>query len=141
MALSPRLSMDLSLTRIERTVGLSTQLSHPSQERGVKIDLRWQDHDSTTTLHLARREGLASYTPVQIEQEWRIDNRLTLRMDLGLQLPTQESTVMRMAGMKDRAGISLRYQASRIDQFTMEHWRERYKLQTGERWALAATRP
>lgn len=131
MALSPRLSMDLSLTRIERTVGLSSQLSHPSQERGVKVDLRWQDHDSTTTLHLARHESLASYTPVQIEQEWRIDNRLSLRMDLGLQLPTQESTVMRMAGMKDRAGISLRYQASRIDQFTMEHWRERYKLQTG----------
>jgi hypothetical protein len=131
MALSPRLSMDLSLTRIERTAGLSTQLSNPSQERGVKIDLRWQDHDSTTTLHLGRRESLASYTPVQLEQEWRIDNRLSLRMDIGLQLPTQESTVLRMAGMKDRAGISLRYQASRLDQFTMEHWRERYKLQTG----------
>ena len=63
MALSPRLSMDLSLTRIHRTAGLSTQLSNPSQERGVKVDLRWQERDTTTTLHLARRESLASYTP------------------------------------------------------------------------------
>ena len=38
---------------------------------------------------------------------------------------------MRMAGMKDRVGVSLRYQASRLDQFTVEHWQERYKLQTG----------
>ena len=131
MALSPRLSMDLSLTRIHRTAGLSTQLSNPSQERGVKVDLRWQEQDTTTTLHLARRESLTSYTPVQLEHEWRLDNRLTLRMDIGMQLPTQESTVLRMAGMKDRAGISLRYQISRLDQITMEHWRDNYKLQTG----------
>ena len=52
-------------------------------------------------------------------------------MDIGMQLPTQESTVLRMAGMKDRAGISLRYQISRLDQITMEHWRDNYKLQTG----------
>lgn len=131
VALSPRLSMDLGLTRIHRTAGLSTQLSNPSQERGVKVDLRWQEQDTTTTLHIARRESLASYTPVQLEHEWRLDSRLTLRMDIGMQLPTQESTVLRMAGMKDRAGISLRYQISRLDQITMEHWRENYKLQTG----------
>jgi len=131
LALTPRLSLDLGAQRIERVAGLTQQLSNPSQERSVRMDLRWQDHDSTTLLHIARRESLASYTPVHLEQEWRIDNRLSLRMDVGMQLPTQESTVMRMAGMKDRVGVSLRYQASRLDQFTVEHWQERYKLQTG----------
>lgn len=131
LALTPRLSLDLGAERIERMAGLTQQLSNPSQERSVRMDLRWQDNDSTTLLHIARRESLAGYTPVQLEQEWRIDNRLSLRMDVGMQLPTQESTVMRMAGMKDRLGVSLRYQASRLDQFTLEHWQERYKLQTG----------
>ena len=131
LALTPRLSLDLSAERIERVAGLTQQLSNPSQERSVRMDLRWQDNDSTTLLHIARRESLVGYTPVHLEQEWRIDNRLSLRMDVGMQLPTQESTVMRMAGMKDRIGVSLRYQASRLDQFTVEHWQERYKLQTG----------
>lgn len=131
LALTPRLSLDLGAQRIERVAGLTQQLSNPSQERSVRMDLRWQDNDSTTLLHIARRESLASYTPVHLEQEWRIDNRLSLRMDIGMQLPTQESTVMRMAGMKDRVGVGLRYQASRLDQFTVEHWQERYKLQTG----------
>ncbi len=131
MALSPRLSMDLSLTRVHRTADLSTQLSNPSQERGVKVDLRWQERDTTTTLHLARRESLSTYTPVQLEHEWRLDNRLTLRLDIGAQLPTQESTVLRMAGMKDRVGMSMRYRLSRLDLVTMEHSRDNYKLQTG----------
>ncbi|WP_231940699.1 tetratricopeptide repeat protein [Acidovorax sp. RAC01] len=131
LALTPRLSLQVAAERIERTAGLTQQLSNPSQERGVRMELRWQDNDSTTTLQLGRRESLAAYTPVHLEQEWRIDSRLSLRMDAGLQLPTQESAALRMAGMKDRVGASVRYQASRLDQFTAEHWQERYRLQTG----------
>ncbi len=131
LAISPRLSLQLSAERIERTTGLTQQLSNPSQERGVRMELRWQDNDSTTSLQLGRRESLAAYTPVHLEQEWRIDSRLSLRMDAGLQLPTQESAALRMGGMKERVGASVRYQASRLDQFTAEHWQERYRLQTG----------
>lgn len=131
LALTPRLSLNLGAERIARTTGLTRQLSNPSQERGIRMELRWQENDSTTVLHIARRESLASYTPVHLEQEWRIDNRLSLRMDIGMQLPTQESAVLRMGGMKERVGINLRYQMSRLDQFSVEHWRERYQLQTG----------
>ena len=133
VALTPRLSLDLGLSRTERVAGIPRLLQNPSNEQGIKLALRWRTQDSTTQLRLERRISMATYTPVQVEHEWRIDERLTLKMDVGLQLPTQESTVLRMGGMADRTGLALRYLVTRRDQFSAEHWQDRFRLQTGAR--------
>ena len=43
------------------------------------------------------RHSLDTYTPLQIEHEQRIDNRLSLRMGVGTDLTSQESIMLRTA--------------------------------------------
>ncbi|WP_232828859.1 tetratricopeptide repeat protein [Simplicispira lacusdiani] len=131
LALTPRLFLDLRLLHIDRRARLPQTVYDPSPEDALQAELRWLHAHGSTVLRIARRESLAGYNSLQAEQEWRLDNRLTLRLDLGKQLPTQESLVLRMGGMKDRLGASLRYQPTRLDQFAVEHWRDKYQLQTG----------
>ncbi|MDY0105478.1 MAG: tetratricopeptide repeat protein [Giesbergeria sp.] len=133
LAITPRLFMDLRLLHIDRRARMPQTVYNPSPEDALHAELRWQDTNGSTLLRIARRESLTGYTPLQLEQEWRLDNRLTLRLDVGTQLPTQESLVLRMGGMKDHLGASLRYQPTRLDQFVAEHWRDHYQLQTGGR--------
>ena len=131
LALSPRLFLDLKLQNIDRRARSPQTVYQPSSEDAVQAQLRWQHNNASTLVRIARRESLTGYTPLQLEQELRLDDRLALRLDWGTQLPSQESLVLRMGGMKDRLGSSLRYQATRLDQFVVEHWRDKYQLQTG----------
>ena len=131
IALTPRMALDLNFTSISRNATRDTVIYQPPHERGVEAQFRWRHPDGETTLTAGRRESFQVYTPLQIEHEQRIDNRLTLRMDVGMEMPSQESLALRVAGMKNRAGVSLRYQATRLDQVTVMHWAERYRLQTG----------
>lgn len=133
LALTPRLFLDLRLLHIDRRARVPQTVYDPSPEDALQAELRWQYPNGSTLARISRRESLTGYTPLQLEQEWRLDNRLTLRVDLGTQLPTQESLVLRMGGMKDRLGSNLRYQPTRQDQFIIEHWRDQYQLQTGGR--------
>ena len=131
LALTPRLFMDLRVLHIDRTVRNAQTVYNPSSEDAVQAELGWLHTNGSTLLRAARRESLKSYTPLQIEHELRLDNRLTLRLDAGTNLPTQDSLVLRMGGMKDRLGASLRYQPTRLDQILVEHWVDKYYLQTG----------
>jgi len=131
LALTPRLFLDLRLLHIDRRVRFPQTVYNPSHEDALQAELRWQYAQGSTLVRIARRESLTGFNPLQVEQELRLDNRLTLRLDLGTQLPTQESLVLRMGGMKNRLGTSLRYQPTRLDQFVVEHWHDKYQLQTG----------
>ena len=131
LALNPRLFLDLKLQNIDRRAPAPQTVYNPSPENALQAELRWLHNNGSTLVRLARRESLTGYTPLQLEQELRLDDRLALRLDLGTQLPTQESLVLRMGGMKNRLGASLRYQPTRLDQFVIEHWRDKYQLQTG----------
>ena len=142
MALSPRLSMDLSLTRIHPRLGLSAQLSNPSQEQGgVKVIRAGRNGTLPPSLHLARQV-----------RAWRTATPRSARTRMAPGQPPdaahghrhatadpERAPMLRMAGMKDRAGISMRYQISRLDQITMEHWRD--KLQTADRWCTGHGSP
>ncbi len=131
IAMTPRLSLDLDFASIRRNATSETVVFEPPNERGLEAVLRWRHPDGETLLRAGHRESFKTYTPLQIEHEQRIDNRLTLRMDLGMELQSQDSLALRIAGMKDRAGASLRYQATRQDQVLAMLWAERYRLQTG----------
>ncbi|SFD33502.1 tetratricopeptide repeat protein [Paracidovorax konjaci] len=131
IAFSPRLALDMDFASIRRTSSNPLTVVNPPDESVFDARLHWRHPDGETTLRAGRRVSFQVYTPVQIEHEQRIDNRLSLRMELGMQLPSQESLALRIAGMKQRAGASLRYQATRQDRFMVEYAAERYRLQTG----------
>jgi polysaccharide biosynthesis protein PelB len=130
--LAPSRSLGLKLLNTQRQSNERRALRDPSQEQAAYGSLRWQYRSgSSTVLQLGWRDSLASSVPLQLEHVQRLDNRLSLHLDLGSQLPTQESLVLRMGGMKDRLGMGLRYQATRLDHVMLSHWREKYALQTG----------
>ena len=131
LAIDPRLSLDFDWGRLKRSVRDNNVALNVPSEKFFAARLNWRHPNGETTFMAAQRDSLAPYTPLQIEHEQRIDNRLSLRLGLGTQLPTQESLPLRVAGMKDRASLSLRYRPTRLDQIVLEHWREQYQLQTG----------
>jgi hypothetical protein len=131
IAFNPRLALDLEFASIRRRSSDPLVVVNPPDESVFDARLHWRHPDGETTLRAGRRVSFQAYTPVQIEHEQRIDNRLTLRMELGFQLPSQESLALRIAGMKNRAGVSVRYQATRLDRFSIEYANDRYRLQTG----------
>lgn len=131
LAISPRLSLDLNLTQVRRWASSDTAVFQPPQERGIDAELRWRHREGETLFRAGRRESDRAYTPLSIEHEERIDNRLSLRFDAGSDLPSQDSLALRIAGMKDRVGLSMRYQATRQDEFVLSQFAERYQLQTG----------
>jgi len=131
LALSPRLSLDLNLVQTSRWASRDNAVFQPPQERGIDAELRWRHRDGETLFRAGRRESDRAYTPLAIEHEQRIDNRLSWRFDVGSDLPSQDSLALRIAGMKDRVGLSLRYQATRQDEFVVSRWAERYQLQSG----------
>lgn len=130
-ALTPRWSLDLEASRTQRSSRNATELVNPSNERGLDARLRWRDASSTAVLRAGRRESLDTYHPLQLQWEQRLDSRLRLRAELGTELPTEETTPLRMGGMKDRAGLGLSYNPTRMDTISLDHYQDRFHLQTG----------
>lgn len=131
IAINPRVSLDLGHTRILRESTNTQTIVQPPNEKAVHARLAWRHPDGETLLMAAQRKSFDTYTSAELEHEQRIDNRLSLRMSLGINLPSQESLALRVAGMKDKASVSVRYQATRQDSITATLWGERYQLQTG----------
>lgn len=131
LALSPRLTLDLNFASIRRRATTPVIIRTPPDEKLLEARLRWRHLDGETVLFAASRQGFLQTTPLQLSHEQRLDNRLTLQTDIGAHLPSEESLALRVAGMKSRASASLRYQATRQDQFSLTHWGERYQLQSG----------
>lgn len=131
IAINPRLSLDVAHARTLRRSTQPEAIVNPPHETSVQARLTWRQPGGETRLTAGRRRGFDTTTPVELEHEQRIDNRLSLRMSLGLDLPSQESLALRVAGMKDRASMAVRYQPTRRDSFVVTLWGERYQLQTG----------
>lgn len=131
LALNPKLSLDFQLGSLQRSNRDAAVIRYVPDERFASLRINWQHDDGQTTLLAEQRHSLSSYTPLQLEHEHRIDNRLSLRIGLGQHLVSQESTALRVAGMKDRLAFSLSYQPTRLDRISFEQLFERYEVQTG----------
>ncbi|MEG2816066.1 MAG: tetratricopeptide repeat protein [Comamonas sp.] len=130
-AINPRWSIDLDASQTQRRSRDKSLLATTDDERGIDAYLRWKNASSSATFRAGRRESLDTYTPLQLQWEQRIDNRLRLRLEAGHELPTDETTALRMGGMKDRLGVGVTYQPTRLDSISLDHFRDRYHLQTG----------
>lgn len=131
LALTPRLALDFQLGSLQRSNKDEAVIRNVPDERFTSLRIDWRHDDGQTTLLAEKRHSLSDYTPLQLEHEHRIDNRLSLRIGLGQHLVSQESTALRVAGMKDRASFSLSYQPTRLDRISFEQLFERYEIQTG----------
>jgi hypothetical protein len=125
------LALDLNFGSIRRQATTPVVIRTPPSEKLLEARLHWRHLDGETVLYAASRQGFLQTTPLQLSHEQRLDNRLSLQTDIGVHLPSEESLALRVAGMKSRASASLRYQATRQDQFSLTHWGERYQLQAG----------
>ncbi|MFN3375165.1 MAG: tetratricopeptide repeat protein [Burkholderiaceae bacterium] len=131
IAIHPRLTLQLGHESRRRISTAQQVLIDPPQEKAFTAQLLWTHRYGESVLRLARRQSLASYTPWQIEHEQRLDQGLSVRFSLGGDLPADESLPMRLAGMKDRASVTVRLQATRRDVLALTLASERYHLQTG----------
>ena len=131
LAITPKLAMDVQLGSLQRSTHDTAVIGTVPDERFTSLRINWQHDEGQTTLLAEKRHSLSDYTPLQLEHEHRIDNRLSLRIGLGQHLVSQESTALRVAGMKDRVAFSLSYQQTRRDRISFEQLFERYDLQTG----------
>lgn len=131
LALTPKLALDFQLGSLQRSNKDDAAIRNVTDERFTSLRINWSHDDGQTTLLAEKRHSLSDYTPLQLEHEHRIDNRLSLRIGLGQHLLSQESTALRVAGMKDRASFSLSYQPTRLDRISVEQLFERYAVQTG----------
>lgn len=130
-AISPHWSADVSAFETSRSSRNAEVLQSPSNEKGLDGYLRWKRKESIGTLRLGQRKSLASYHPVQVQWEQRLGSRMHGRIEAGRELPTEESTLLRLGGMKQRIGAGLSYGFTRQDVVSLDHWRDRFSLQSG----------
>lgn len=131
LALTPKLALDFQLGRIERHNVDEAAIRNVPNENFVSLRIDWRHDDSSTRFLIEQRRSLAEYTPLQIEYQHRLDDRVSLRIGLGQHLASPESTALRVAGMKDRLAAGLDYRFTRQDRISFEQLVERYELQTG----------
>ncbi|MFN4326053.1 MAG: tetratricopeptide repeat protein [Azonexus sp.] len=132
VALTPRLQLDVEWGRLSRAVRDNNVLAAAPDEEVAGARLLWQQADGETQLRVERRESFDDYTPLQLSQRLRLDDRLSLDLAIGRHLPSQESIALRLAGMKEQQAIGLNYAPTRLDRIQLEHRREDYRLQNGE---------
>lgn len=132
LAINPSLSLDFEWGRVAREVRDNNIFAAVPDEEVAGARLHWRQNDGDTQLRIERRESFSDYTPLQLTQHLRIDDRLSLDFSLGRSLPSQESIALRIAGMKNQAAVALNYLPTRLDQIQVEHRRESYRLQDGE---------
>ena len=91
----------------------------------------WLHDEGKTKLTVAERNSFEKYHPLLIEHEQNLDRRLTASFALGHDQPANESTALRVGGMKDMASVSLAYHLTRFDRFMVERSYDRFYAQTG----------
>jgi len=132
LALAPNLALDLGAGRMSRSDLDTADIGAAPDETYRSARIAWRHADGETRLTVEDRRSFASYTPVMIEHEQRLDDRLALNLALGTQQPANESTALRVAGMKDRAAVSLSYQPERNVRVGVGYAMEEFSTQTGE---------
>jgi hypothetical protein len=131
-ALSPSLRLTIELSRIRRGLRDASALADvPETEEAGTARLRLRRRDAETSLSVATRHSFRSYQPVLLEHDQTLGHGLSLRTGLGLHVTANESSALRVAGMKDQFGLTLGYQISQRERLSLQWTDARYLGQTG----------
>ncbi|MBL0207750.1 MAG: tetratricopeptide repeat protein [Propionivibrio sp.] len=131
VALSPRLTMDFEMRTITRHNRDPATMGETPNETANSARMVWMHNEGITKLTVAERKSFDTYHPLLIEHEQNLDHRLTASFALGHDQPADESTALRVGGMKDKAAVSLAYHLTRFDRFAVERSYDRFYAQTG----------
>ena len=132
LALSPRLALDLAAGSIARSDLDTTAVGAAPDETYRSARLAWRHADGETRLTAEDRHSLSGYTPILLEHDLRLDDRLSVNLLWGTQQPANESIALRVGGMKDRAAVSLNYRPERNTRINVGYMRDDFSTQTGE---------
>ncbi|MBK9028170.1 MAG: tetratricopeptide repeat protein [Propionivibrio sp.] len=131
IAISPRLTMDFEMGKITRHNRDPATMGETPDETSRSARMLWLHDEGKTKLTVAERNSFEKYHPLLIEHEQNLDRRLTASFALGHDQPANESTALRVGGMKDMASVSLAYHLTRFDRFMVERSYDRFYAQTG----------
>ena len=132
LALAPRLRLAVELGRVSRQIIDRNYFSAlPGLEALAIARLDWMHDDGTTRLAIGRRDSYAGYTPVLVEREQRLNRHLSLTATLGRDQPATENAALRVAGLRQQAGLGLTVRLSVRDQLNLRFDDYRYTAQNG----------
>lgn len=82
-----------------------TQLDNvPASDRRAELALSYRDSGKRWLLGVGRRDGLQSFTTARLTGDWNQEGRVTYTTLLGYNQPANESSQLRVGGMKDVVG-------------------------------------
>ncbi|WP_019448879.1 tetratricopeptide repeat protein [Cupriavidus sp. BIS7] len=83
-----------------------TQLDNvPASDRRAELALTYRDTQKRWLLGVGRRDGLQSFTTARLAGEWNQEGRISYTGLLGYNQPADESSQLRVGGMKDVAEL------------------------------------
>lgn len=132
IGLAPRLRLAVELGRVSRQIIDRNYFSAlPGLEALAIARLDWQHDDGTTRLAIGRRDSYAGYTPVLVEREQRVSRQLSLTATIGRDQPATENAALRVAGLRQQAGLGLTLRLTVRDQLNLRFDDYRYSAQNG----------
>ena len=132
IGLAPRLRLAVELGRVSRQIIDRNYFSAlPGLEALAVARLDWIHDDGSTRLAIGRRESYAGYTPILVEREQRINRQLSLTVTVGRDQPATENAALRVAGLRQQAGLGLTLRLSGRDQLNLRFDDYRYSAQNG----------
>jgi polysaccharide biosynthesis protein PelB len=105
----------------------------PSSEQVSGLALKLHDKSGDTELALRRRNEFAQTTEARLTYSTDIVPRLHVRLNAEMHADANESTDLRMFGMRNEIDAALRYGLSKRDYLAIQPGYARYYLQSGER--------
>jgi hypothetical protein len=130
LRVSPRLRLSVSLSRVARSRRDGANPRLPGS-RGIAVAARWATPDGAAELGLARRDGFDDHVGTWIGYQGGDRHRWRYGTRLGFGLPAEESTALRIAGMKDELQAELAYQLTGRDRIGLSMAHGRYASQQG----------
>lgn len=83
-----------------------TQLDNvPAADRRAELALTYRDTQKRWLLGVGRRDGLQSFTTARLTGQWNQEGRVSYTGTLGYNQPADESSQLRVGGMKDVAEL------------------------------------
>jgi hypothetical protein len=130
-AIAANLALEIDVGRIRRDNRDTTTIGVTPDENYQLGRLVWQHGEARTRFTFASRDSFDHYQTALLEHEREVDSRTTVRMSVGANQPANESTALRVAGMKDLATLGLTYRLTRQDRFSIERQYDQFQAQTG----------
>ncbi|AZG15607.1 tetratricopeptide repeat protein [Cupriavidus pauculus] len=87
-----------------------TQIDNvPASDRRAELALTYRDSQKNWLLGVGRRDGLQSFTTARLTGNWNQDGRVQYTGTLGYNQPADESSQLRVGGMKDVAELGAQW--------------------------------